>query len=96
MVTEFNGLGGTVLTMRTIRKGDLEYGYNAAGYDDVLYDLSIDPHETRNLIDHPAYQDRLADCRETLWQWMVETRDPANWMYAASGRVPHDPILPKT
>jgi arylsulfatase A-like enzyme len=96
VVTEFNGLGGTVLTMRTVRKGDLKYGYNAAGFDDELYDLSIDPHETRNLINHPAYQNRLADCRETLWQWMVETRDPANWMYAASGRALHDPTMPST
>lgn len=72
---EFHGLGGVAHTQRTIRMGDLKYGYNA-GLTDELYDLSIDPHETQNLVDHPEYQDDLASLRDRLAEWQAETVDP--------------------
>ena len=41
-------------TMRTIRCGDLKYGFNCSNGDE-LYDLRWDPNETENLVDHPNY-----------------------------------------
>ncbi|HID10290.1 MAG TPA: MFS transporter [Candidatus Latescibacteria bacterium] len=38
------------MTQRTLRWGNLKYGYNC--WEDELYDLSMDPHEARNLIGH--------------------------------------------
>lgn len=73
--TEFHGLGGVAHTQRTIRMGDLKYGYNA-GLEDELYDLSIDPHETQNLVDHPDYRDDLERIRDRLTEWQAEMDDP--------------------
>jgi N-sulfoglucosamine sulfohydrolase len=41
-----------------------------------LHDLFFNPGEGRNSIDDPAYSDVLADLRERLERWMVETDDP--------------------
>jgi hypothetical protein len=72
---EFHGLGNTAHSQRTLRMGDLKYGYNA-GLGDELYDLSMDPHETQNLIDHPDYQDDVDRLRDRLSKWQAETDDP--------------------
>jgi N-sulfoglucosamine sulfohydrolase len=44
--------------------------------DEQLYDLVFDPGESRNLVDDPSAGDVLAELRERLERWMVETRDP--------------------
>lgn len=72
---EFHGLGGVAHTQRTIRQGDLKYGFNA-GFEDELYDLAADPNETQNLVDHPNYQDDLERIRDRLAEWQAETDDP--------------------
>ena len=41
-----------------------------------LHDLFFNPGEGRNSIDDPAYADVLADLRERLERWMVQTDDP--------------------
>ena len=41
-----------------------------------LYDLSEDPHESRNLAEDPGHINLLAQFREDLYAWMLETRDP--------------------
>jgi len=92
-VVEFDALNGTACTMRTLRVGDLKYGYTAGGRDE-LYDLEHDPHETRNLIDDAAYRDRLDQMRERLRDWMKQRGDPAiarmqNQFTACRGPTPH-------
>lgn len=82
-VTEFHGVNCVSMTQRTIRAGDLKYGYNVAGGDE-LYDLAADPWETVNRIDDPAYAEAAADMRARLYGWMLETRDPARGMYRLS------------
>ena len=40
-----------------------------------LYDLENDPFETKNLANEPRQQNRLAEMRNKLKSWMLETRD---------------------
>ena len=42
---------------------------------DELYDLKVDPHESRNVIDDPTYASLLVLHRERLMQWYLETSD---------------------
>jgi choline-sulfatase len=86
VVTEFLGLNHIGTCMKTIRKGDLKYGYNLT-YKGELYDLKNDPHETRNLIDDPEYADRLQTLKKRLEEWMVQTADPALRMYRWHQRI---------
>ena len=78
--TEFHGLGSYGLAQRTLRRGDLKYGYNCGGTDE-LYDLAEDPHETRNLIGEPAYVDAARELRQRLLDWMLETDDDEQMNY---------------
>ncbi|MDP6777085.1 MAG: sulfatase-like hydrolase/transferase [Candidatus Latescibacteria bacterium] len=78
--TEFGGVNSLSMTQRTLRYEDLKYGYNCC-CEDELYDLAMDPHETRNLIHHPGYRDAAADMRSRLVSWMEETGDPARRMF---------------
>lgn len=41
-----------------------------------LYDLDLDPAETRNLADHPDYRAIRGDLESRLETWMEETADP--------------------
>ena len=41
-----------------------------------LYDLLFDPNEAHNLTDSPDHADVLAELRERLDTWMVQTEDP--------------------
>lgn len=43
-----------------------------------LYDLTADPDEVVNLVDHPAHAAALADLRKQLATWRTATHDP--WM----------------
>ncbi len=79
-VTEFSGVNNLSFTQRTIRAGDLKYGWNAAG-EDELYDLGRDPHETVNVLRQPDYLDDAMRLRERLLEWMEETADPVRGIY---------------
>ncbi|MFE5774370.1 sulfatase [Brachybacterium sp. NPDC056505] len=43
---------------------------------EMLFDLQLDPGESRNLVDDPAYGDVLVEMRARLESWMRETDDP--------------------
>lgn len=43
---------------------------------EMLFDLQLDPGESRNLVDDLAYADVLVDMRARLESWMRETDDP--------------------
>jgi len=43
-----------------------------------LYDVVFDPSEAHNLADNSDYADALAEMRERLEQWRVETDDPVS------------------
>ncbi len=80
VVSEFGGVNSLAITMRTLRHGNLKFGYNCV-CEDELYDLESDPDETRNLINHPDYLDAAQDLRQRLLAWMAETQDPLRNRY---------------
>jgi N-sulfoglucosamine sulfohydrolase len=41
-----------------------------------LYDLTKDPHESKNVAGDPKYADVLKDLRARLKEWQVKTKDP--------------------
>jgi arylsulfatase A-like enzyme len=61
--------------MRMIRTRAAKYVYSPHGTDE-LYDLEVDPHESVNRLDDPAYADVRDDLRRRLLAWMIETDDP--------------------
>jgi len=73
------------MTQRTLIRGNLKYGYNCC-CEDELYDLSLDPHETRNLISHPDYREAADELRRRMADWMDETKDPALTMFHTAMR----------
>lgn len=75
-VVEFFGVNNLATTMVTLRRGELKYGWNAGG-DDELYDLGTDPDETTNLIADPGRQGALREMRERLLAWFEQTDFPA-------------------
>ncbi len=74
VVVEFDGLNQGACTLRTLRHGQHKYGLNLV-HEDELYDLERDPHETRNLINAPAYQAVARDLRARLFQWLADEDD---------------------
>jgi len=48
-----------------------------------LFDLSADPHETKNLADDPAHQQTLEMLQSKLQKWQDATKDPwdSKWTY---------------
>ncbi|MEM9141392.1 MAG: sulfatase [Bacteroidota bacterium] len=43
--------------------------------EEELYDIENDPFEVNNLVDDPEYKDILTQLRQTLKDWMAETKD---------------------
>lgn len=74
VVVEVEGLENATVSMRTIRHGNIKYGYSF-GFPEQLYDLDKDPHETVNLVNDAAYASTLNDMRGRLNAWMLETGD---------------------
>jgi len=77
---EFNGVNNLATTMITCRHGSLKYGWNCSS-EDELYDLSEDPHEMNNLIDHPSYKVKVDEMRIRIEEFMKETNHPSLFMY---------------
>lgn len=57
-----------------------------------LFDVTLDPHELRNLADHEAYADVKADLLARLEEWMVLQHDERRHFHAP--RLLSDPELP--
>jgi len=83
VVTEFFGLGGLSANMISIRQGNMKYGWNASGNDE-LYDFDTDPHEMVNQISNEDYADSLQNLRQALDTWMIDTKYKGISMYRQS------------
>ena len=61
-----------------------------------LYDTRTDPHQLRNLANHPEHRHRLETLRGELWRWLHESRDtgfitePQAWERIGQHLTPHE------
>ncbi|MFW5803449.1 MAG: sulfatase-like hydrolase/transferase [Verrucomicrobiota bacterium] len=74
VAVDFDGLNNGACTLRTLRHDRYKYGLNLV-HQDELYDLESDPHETRNLIDHPDYAEIARDLRRRMLAWLTDADD---------------------
>ncbi|XVH32618.1 sulfatase-like hydrolase/transferase [Haloferacaceae archaeon DSL9] len=72
---EYHGDEFGLYSQRMVRTERFKFVYNAPDRDE-LYDLDADPHELRNLVDHPDYADEKARLEARLAEWMRDTGDP--------------------
>ena len=50
-----------------------------------LYDLNVDPHETKNLADDPKYKGKVEKLRRILDNWIKETDDKGQYPESEAG-----------
>ena len=72
---EYHGDEFGFYSQRMVRTDRYKYVFNAPDVDE-LYDLEADPHELRNLVDHPDYRSVRDRLRGRLVEWMAESGDP--------------------
>ncbi|OGV36304.1 MAG: hypothetical protein A2020_07845 [Lentisphaerae bacterium GWF2_45_14] len=84
VVTEFHGLNNVMLSMRTVRCGNMKYGWTCG--TDELYDLSFDPAEMNNLAGKTEYKQVLNELKLKLMDWMREYSDPVLGQYERTVR----------
>jgi len=75
LFAEYHGDEFGFFSQRMVATERYKYIYNAYEVDE-LYDLAEDPHELNNLVDHPAYRDRLETLQTRMLEWMELTEDP--------------------
>lgn len=71
---EYHGEPETLYTQRMVRTDRYKFVYNGPDRNE-LYDLWADPHELRNLVEHPEYEDVRLRLARRLDDWMEETND---------------------
>ena len=57
-----------------VRTRDWKYALDDSGEGFMLYDLSRDPQEQRNLVGHPDHREQEARLRERLLKFLLETQ----------------------
>lgn len=72
---EFHGIRYLYSQRALIARDGLKYIFTPGDHDEV-YDLHTDPGELRNVVDEPAYQERIHDLRQRLMQKSAEVGDP--------------------
>jgi arylsulfatase A-like enzyme len=75
LFAEYHGDEFGFFSQRMVATQRYKFIYNAYEVDE-LYDLAEDPHELHNLIDHPAYRERLEHLQDEMLHWMELTEDP--------------------
>ncbi|OED34783.1 phosphonate monoester hydrolase [Chromatiales bacterium (ex Bugula neritina AB1)] len=67
-------LAPTQCNMSVLRRDDVKYAH-FAGLPPLLFDLTIDPEETRNVAGDPGYQALQLECAQELLSWRAEHLD---------------------
>ena len=89
LFTQCNGVE-LYFTQRSVMTATAKYVFN--GFDnDELYDLAKDPHETRNLIREPAYDEIKHALVRRLWRFAHRENDAAINSYITVGLAPWGP-----
>lgn len=68
------GLPSQACNLSVMRSTHYKY-VHFAGMPSLLFDLQADPHETRNVIDEPDYQQAARTCAEALLSWRARHLD---------------------
>ncbi len=63
------------LNLAVVRTETVKYVHFGTGLPPLLYDLSNDPGETRNLADDPAWLSVRLECAERLLAWRARHLD---------------------
>ncbi|ATW87400.1 arylsulfatase A-like enzyme [Halohasta litchfieldiae] len=71
---QYHGDEFGLYSQRMVRTEEYKFIYNGPDRNE-LYDLTADPHELRNLADHPAYADVQREMEGRLVDWMDEVDD---------------------
>lgn len=62
--------------VRMIRSDRFKYiVYSSGEAPEMFFDLSLDPHETRNLAQDPAFKNEIESLRGVLKAWIADTKD---------------------
>jgi arylsulfatase A-like enzyme len=72
---QYHGDEFGLYSQRMVRTDRYKFVYNGPDRNE-LYDLREDPHELRNLADHPHYEAERRALQDRLVQWMEEVDDP--------------------
>jgi arylsulfatase A-like enzyme len=87
--TQCNGVE-LYYTQRTVRTKQWRYTFNGFD-DDELYDLTNDPHETKNLAGDPAFNDIKRRLVRRMWRFAKRENDAATNNYITVALAPWGP-----
>jgi arylsulfatase A-like enzyme len=77
---QYHGDEFGLYSQRMVRTDRYKFVYNGPDRNE-LYDLREDPHELRNLVEHPHYADVREDLQARLTAWMRDVDDTlAGWV----------------
>jgi len=66
---QYHGDEFGLYSQRLVRTRQYKFVYNGPDRNE-LYDLQADPHELRNLVDHPQYETVRSEMARRLTEWM--------------------------
>jgi arylsulfatase A-like enzyme len=72
---EYHGDEFGLYSQRMVRTAAYKFVFNGPDVNE-LYDLTADPHELSNVVDHPGYRSERRRLVRLLLQWMERTDDP--------------------
>jgi arylsulfatase A-like enzyme len=72
---QYHGDEFGLYSQRMVRTDRYKFVYNGPDRNE-LYDLRADPHELRNLVDHPHYETVRRNLQDRLVEWMEGVDDP--------------------
>ena len=88
--TQFNGVE-LYYTQRSVMTKEYKYVFNGFDFDE-LYDLRKDPHEMKNLIDDPDYEDIKIDMCKRMWKFAYRENDVIGNPYFTVALAPLGPV----
>jgi arylsulfatase A-like enzyme len=89
--TQCNGVE-LYYSQRSVMTSEYKYTFNGFDFDE-LYDLRTDPHEMKNLADHPDYQNVKKEMCRKLWQFAYNEDDTLINPYITTGLAPYGPAV---
>ena len=77
---------------RSVTTRDWKYVYNGFDYDE-LYDLRLDPGETRNMVAEPEYRDTVREACRRMWRFAHDHGDVCVNPYIMVAHAPWGPAV---